>query len=147
MPDLAGMPALIPPKAAAVSNVLYIEQRHNQTITLYASQLFYIQCPRNNRTCPAMRAYDNTVLSAYTSALFTVKINVVVRVTDVPELIQSQVCKISRCSIPNYRQGPRACKNFLFCCFHFPQLRPNRFIMAVRPINRTAIIQDACPVF
>ena len=100
-------------------SVLYVEHRHNQIKASHTSKLLNIQRRRNNGTCPAFGAYDNTVLPAYASATLAVKINVVVGVVNIPELPQSQICKILYCSIPNYRQGPRACKNFLFCFLHF----------------------------
>ena len=82
---------------------LSVEHRYNQIEALHASKLFYIQCRRNNDTCSAFGTYDNTVLSAYTLTTFAVKIHVVVWVADVPELPQSQVCKITHCPISNYR--------------------------------------------
>jgi hypothetical protein len=76
---------------------------------------------------------DNAVLHAHVLTTLAVKINVVVRIIDIPELLQPQIRKVHICIVPDYRQCPRARKYLLlFYLFHLRTSRPNRSMMAVR---------------
>jgi hypothetical protein len=80
--------------------------------------------------------------------LYAVEIDAVVRIVDVPELLQSQIRKVHRSLMPDYRQGPRTCKYLLlFYLLHLPTSGLNHSMMAVRLTDRTAIIPDGCLVF
>ena len=93
--------------------------------------------------CSTATTCDNIVLPAHTSTTLTVEINVVVWIVDIPELFQSQVCKIHRRLDPDYRQCPRSRKYFLlFCLLHLRTSGLNHPIMAVRPLDRTAMTHE-----
>jgi hypothetical protein len=94
------------------------KRRHNPFHALHAPKRLPFECLRNDHTHPTFAAQDNSSLLAHELALFTIKIDKVMGILNIPELTQQQIDEISRQPILDYRQHPWTCNNLLFYSYH-----------------------------